>query len=375
MLQPIVVDNGTGSIKMGFAGAEEPAQHFPNFVGRPKLPKIMVTQGLEDQEILIGDRADEHRGLLKLSYPMSHGVVQSDKDWSDIQKIWEYAFNELGVQSTEQHPILLSEPPHNPRKNRGKAAEILFENFSSPALSIQINAILSLYASGRTTGVVLDSGDGVTCTVPVFEGFALRSSIVRSDVAGRDVTEYLRLLLRQNGVNLDSTAEFEIVKNIKETKCSVLTDSSQATKDQEVNNPVSYSLPDGRSINISTEKFQAPEVLFNPLIIGLEYPGMHECLAQSIANSDADVRKRLFANIFLSGGSTMFSGLGDRLLSELRSVSPRDTAIRIYAPKSRLISTWLGGSILASLRTFKTILITRKRFEEEGKRVVYTKPF
>lgn len=375
MLQPIVIDNGTGSIKAGFAGAEEPARMFPSFVGRTKLPKVM-TGGL-DEDIFIGDKANQHRGVLELKYPITHGVVQGANGWADMQKIWEYTLGELGVQSTEQHPILLTEAPHNPRSNRGKAAEIFFESFSSPALYIQVNAVLSLYASGRVTGVVLDSGDGVTCTVPIYEGFALPQGIQRSDVAGRDVTNHLKLLLRKNGSNLHTSAEMEIVKKIKEEKCFVAfnIEKSENEARDETDPPIPYTLPDGKVIEIGAEKFKAPEILFNPSLIGLEYDGMHHCVTKSIATSDLDIRKSLFSSILLSGGSTMFDGLGDRLLSEIRKAVARDTKIKIYAPKTRLISTWLGGSILANLATFKNMWITQEEFEEHGKRIIFQKCF
>ncbi len=109
----------------------------------------------------------------------------------------------------------MTEAPLNPRKNREKAAEIFFETFAVPALYISMQAVLSLYSTGRTTGVVLDSGDGVTHSVPIFEGFALPHSVMRNDIAGREVTKYLKLLLRKEGFNFNTTAEFEIVKNIK----------------------------------------------------------------------------------------------------------------------------------------------------------------
>lgn len=375
LLQPIVIDNGSGTIKAGFAGSEKPAQMFPTFVGHPKLPKVMSSGGIDD-EILIGNKANEHRGICKLSYPISHGVVGNDS-WEHMQTIWDYALTELGIQSKESHPVLLTEAPNNPRNNRGKAAEIFFENFSTPALYIQANAILSLYASGRVTGVVVDSGDGVTSTVPVYEGFALPHAIQRSDVAGRDVTEHLQLLLRKGGANLHTSAELEIVKNIKEDKCYVAFDIGKAEAEaKEDSDPaIPFTLPDGKVIDIHAEKFQAPEILFNPSIIGLEYDGIHRCLSKAIAKSDLDIRKNLFSTILLAGGSTKFDGFGDRLLSELRKISPRDTKIKIYAPRNRILSTWLGGSILAHLATFKTMWVTRKEFEEHGKRVVYRKCF
>lgn len=170
--------------------------------------------GALEGDTFLGPRAEEHRGLLALRYPMEHGIV---KDWNDMEKIWSYVYSKDQLHTfSEEHPVLLTEAPLNPRQNRERAAEIFFETFNVPALFISMQAILSLYATGRTTGVVLDAGDGVTHAVPIYEGFAMPHSIMRSDVAGRDVTKYLQLLLRKEGCNFHTSAELEIVKTIKE---------------------------------------------------------------------------------------------------------------------------------------------------------------
>lgn len=190
--QPVVIDNGSGSIKAGFAGDQTPKCIFPNLVGRPKHVRVMAG-GLEG-DTFIGKKAEEHRGLLTLHYPMEHGIVT---DWNEMERIWNYIYSKEQLQTfPEEHPVLLTEAPLNPRINRERSAELFFETFNVPALFISMQAVLSLYATGRTTGVVLDSGDGVTHAVPIYEGFALPFSIVRSDIAGRDVTRYLKLLLR-----------------------------------------------------------------------------------------------------------------------------------------------------------------------------------
>jgi len=368
--QPVVIDNGSGSIKAGFAGAEQPKLIFPSYVGRPKVPKVMA--GAAEGDIFVGEKAKELRGILKLNYPSRHGVIN---DWKDMQHLWQHAYTQLNVVQ-DQHPVLLTEPPLNPRSNRAKSAEIFFETFNVPALYVQAQAILSLYASGRTTGVVLDSGDGVTNAVPVYEGFALPHAMQRIDVAGRDVTEYLQLLLRKSGYTFHTSAELEIVKSIKETRCHVAFNIEKAEKafssDDET---VPCKLPDGTVIQIGAEKFRAPEVLFNPELIGLEYPGIHTTLVNSITKCDIDIRRTLFQQIILAGGSTMFEGMGDRLLSEIRKLVPRNTKIKILAPQERVLSTWIGGSILASLATFKNMWIARKEYDEAGKSAIFRKTY
>ena len=228
-----------------------------------------------------------------------------------------------------------SAPPLNPRANRDVAAQILFETFNVPALFVSIQAILSLYASGRTTGIVLDSGDGVSHAVPVYEGFAVPSSIRRIDVAGRDVTEHMQLLLRKQGHVFHTSAEKEVVRAIKERTSYVAADPKKEEKEwansqgRAENKSMEYALPDGRKIKVSSypsmstwihahaqqigpERFRAPEILFDPELIGLEYPGIHQMVVDAIGRADLDLRSSLFGNIVLSGGATLTKGFGDR---------------------------------------------------------------
>ena len=261
--------------------------------------------------------------------------------------------------------MLLTEPPLNPRTNRDTAAQILFETFNVPALFPSIQAILSLYASGRTTGIVLDAGDGVSHAVPVYEGFAIPSSIRRIDVAGRDVTEYLQHLLRKSGYVFHTSAEKEVVRAIKEKVGYVALDPKKEEKEwiqsggRAEGKVVDYTLPDGHKMKIGNERYKAPEVLFDPELIGLEYPGVHQIVVDAINRTDMDLRKSLFGNIVLSGGSTLTKGFGDRLLHEVQRLAVKDMRIKIFAPPERKYSTWIGGSILAGLSTFRKVCHSR----------------
>ncbi|XP_003743592.1 beta-centractin [Galendromus occidentalis] len=367
--QPVVIDNGSGTIKAGFAGDQVPKCRFPNFIGRPKHKRVMA--GALEGDVFVGPKAEEHRGLLTIRYPIEHGVVN---DWNDMEKIWQYIYSKDQLQTfSEEHPVLLTEAPINPLKNREKAAEVFFETFNVPALFVSMQAVLSLYATGRTTGVVLDSGDGVSHAVPIYEGFAIPHSIMRIDVAGRDVTRYLRRLLRREGHNFHTSAELEIVKSIKEKVCHLSTicqrdEGSEMEKTQ-------HMLPDGSTIDVGTARYKAPEVLFRPDLIGQEYEGIHEVLVYAIQRCDMDLRKVLYQNIVLSGGSTLFKGFGDRLLSEVKKIAPKSNKIRISAPQERLYSTWIGGSILASLDTFKRMWVSRREYEENGVKALHRKTF
>lgn len=368
---PVVIDNGSGVMKCGCAGLDKPSVVFPSFVGRPKHRRVMA--GALEGDLFVGNRAEELRGLLSLQYPINHGIIEN---WNDMEMLWTNVFSELRL-TPEEHPVLLTEAPLNPQCNREAMAEVFFETFAAPAIFVSAQAILSLYAGGKTSGVVLDSGDGVTHAVPVYEGFAISHAISRADVAGRDITHYLALLLRRAGHIFHTTAEMEVVRSIKEETCYVAFSSQKDdTQDYAKSTAeVPFLLPDGSHLQVGGERFRAPEILFNPSLIGLEYPGIHEVLVSAISRTDLDLRKTLYSQIVLSGGSTLYVGFGDRLLNEVRRLAPKDIKIRISAPPERRLSTWIGGSILASLASFKKMWITKKEYEEDGVVILHKKTF
>jgi len=368
----LVIDNGSGVVKAGVAGEDAPRSVFPSVIGYPKYDNIMHSSGAK--ECHVGDEALSKKGILRLKYPIEHGVVTN---WEDMEKIWHHTFyNELRY-APEEHPVLLTEAPMNPKLNREKMAQIMFETFNVPALYIQIQAVLSLYSAGKTTGLVFDAGDGVSHTVPIFEGYTLPHAIQRIDLAGRDMTQYLVKILTERGINFTTTAEYEIARNMKEELCYVAEDfESEMTKSKESSFcEKDFELPDGRIVTIGNERFRCGEALFDPSVLGKEDKGIHEQAFKSIIESDIDVRKELYSNIVLSGGTTMFKGLPERMHKEISSLAPGGMKVRVVAQPERKYAVWLGGSVLTSLTTFQTQWVTKQEYDEQGSRIIHSKCF
>jgi len=367
----LIIDNGSGTFKLGFGGETTPAFVFPSIVGTPNQKGI--DDGLDMDDRYIGHDASVKKGLLSIHYPISHGVIQN---WDEMELIWEYSFSKLKVNPTDQ-PTLLTEPPLNPNRNRERSTQIMFETFHVPSLYIGCQPVLTLYSFGRTTGFVVDSGDGVTHAVPIYGGYIISHSCMRSDIGGSNLTDFMVRILTERGNFLWTSAEKELVKDIKEKLCYCSLDyegDMAKSEDEEDNNVKNYETEDGRTISLGNERFRVPETLFDPTLLGSEYLGVHQLVYKSIMSSDLDLRTDLWKNIVLGGGNALFPNFSNRLQKELFRIAPGTTQIRVYPPENPY-SVWCGGSIMSSLPAFNDCWISSDEYDEVGPLIVSRKCF
>lgn len=381
----IVCDNGTGFVKVGYAGQNFPSFIFPSMIGRPILrAEEAVSDTLELKEVMCGDEAAAVRQSLDIKYPVENGIV---KNWEDMEHLWNYTFYEKLFINPGENKILLTEPPMNPAKNREQLIEKMFEKYGFAAANVSIQAMLTLYAQGLLTGVVVDTGDGVTHVVPVYDGFVPQNLIRRLDVAGRHITNYFIKLLMLRGYAFNRTADFETVRQIKEKVCYVAYDITQerALAQETTCLMENYTLPDGKVIKIGRERFEAPEALFNPHLIDCEKSGMADMVFEMIQAADIDTRAEYYKHIVLSGGSSMYPGLPSRLEKDIKDRYLREVLkgntdrmkkfkIKIEDPPRRKHMVFLGGSVLADIMKDRAeFWMTKREYDEGGLRAVLAK--
>lgn len=352
----VVIDHGSDTLKTGFSDDEVPQLFVPPIVGCPY--KIAETD--EAKEFYIGQEAKDKYCRRRQAVECGHIIK-----YEEMEMLWKYIFNQLKI-SPENHSIILSEPTLNPRSYRETMTQIMFEIFEFKSVYVASQPVLSLLASGRITGMVLDSGKENTQVVPVYEGFSLPRCIPRFDVSGQDVDYALSDALKLRGLDLRQMK----VRQMKEKLCYISLDYENENPTEEI-----YLLPDGNSINVGKERFAAPEILFNPELTGREIAGVQHSINRSINICDTAIRKNLYENIVIAGGNTTFPGFRERLEKEMKNLVSSEQKIEVVGTPNHLLSCFTGGTILASLSTFKEISISKAEYNEFGPSMVGKKCF
>jgi len=336
---------------------------------------------------MIADEVTPVRSILDLKYPIREGII---KDEEELELLWDYAINKkLGIkkENFESSSVMLTEAPHNPIKNKEIMAVTLFEKMGIGSFNIEAQAKLTLINEGKTSGLVVDSGDGVTHCIPVTHNLIDHNNIVRLNIAGRHITEYLIRLLQIKGYAFNSSADFETVREIKEKFCMVSANIDQDRKlDRETTFYNSfYKLPNSKVIKISNEKFEAPEIMFNPMLIQNELPGIPEMIIKCVQKCAMDNRKDLYKSIILSGANTLFAGFASRLETEVHKKYSKEVLkdenkkakidINIIDNPNRQFAVFLGACFLADYycKNNPGYWITKKEWEESGTQILYKK--
>ncbi|XP_029469102.1 actin-like [Rhinatrema bivittatum] len=362
----VVIDTGTGISKAGMAGEQKPSSLVSTLVGYP-LKKSLKCGNIRDP-FYIGSLALIQPDV-KIIEPVRHGIIV---DWEAIETLWRHTFYYDLKTSPEEHAILLSDPPLSPTTNREKLVEVLFESMHSLAMYVSYQSVLSTYSYGKVSGLVVESGYGVTHTVPVFQGYILPHATERMDIAGKDLTTHLMKLLQKSACMFTEKTR-HIVEDIKQKCCYVALDYECELCLPENEYLVDYKLPDGQVITIGKERFQCPEILFKPpQMEGVSLAGIHFMAQRSLQKIPEESKKEIQENIFLCGGSTLYEGFTERFTKELLKHQPQHKSNVLSVPE-REYSTWLGGSILASLTSFQSCWIHAQQYKEYGPHIVYRK--
>lgn len=360
---PIVIDNGSGTIKAGYSDDDAPRSVLATVVGKPTMPGVLVA--LDQRDFYVGDEALERKGVVRLQYPIANGLIA---DWNEIGKVWEHIITKRLNSNPEEQGLLFTEPPLNPKENREKMAKIVFEDLNAPFLFLGVQTVLSLYAYGGTTGLVIDVGESMTNVSPIYETFEIPFCCSRLPLGGKDLTLYLQDSLRKRSRHSSVAEEIEWVQWVKERGCQVAADCESAAKSVETKE---VKLPDDNTVvTLGAERYLTPEILFNPEMIGKDLQGLHKYTAECICKCEQEIKKELYKSVILSGGSTLFPGMETRLEEELRRLVGPKTKIAISASPERRFSSWIGGSLVASLASFSAMCVTRNDYNETGPSII-----
>ena len=374
---PIIIDLGSYEIKAGFRTSNQyPSTKFLSYIGEPKYTKIIRQINIhktQKKEQFVGDDCSPYLGILKLRYPIKHGAFTNERD---ISLIFNHIFAKLGLEEKEEnikeHPLLITEALLNPKENREKISEILFEKYNVPGLIFGYQPPLSLFSLSSTTGVMLESGDGVSQICSIVDGNYIPCSFIRYNFGGGDINEYLRQSLKKKGIEFVSDTEKLIIHEIK-TK-HVFCRALETKAEEETNR--TYRLPDSRVIEIDNNEYSASNVMFNPSLVGKNYLGLHQMVATCIEKVNSELREKLCNNIRLTGGNSLMKNFHHVMHTRLQDIITKHKGISVKINNLYCtISSWNGGNIVTELGIFKDLLVTKKDWEEKGKDIVHIKAF
>ncbi|KAL2781878.1 actin-like protein 7B [Daubentonia madagascariensis] len=366
-IKALIIDLGSQYCKCGYAGEPRPTYFISSTVGK-RCPEA-ADSGDTSKQTYVGHELLSTETPLKLVNPLKHGIVV---DWDCVQNIWEYIFHTAMKIPPEEHAVLVSDPPLSPSSNREKYAELMFETFGIPAMHVTSQSLLSIYSYGKTSGLVVESGHGVSHVVPISEGDVLPGLTSRADYAGGDLTNYLMQLLNEAGHKFTDD-HLHIIEHIKKKCCyaALLPEDELRLPLDELR--VDYELPDGQLVTIGQERFRCSEMLFKPSVAGSAQPGLPALTAACLRRCEESGRKEeMAANVLLCGGCTALDGFPERFQRELGLLCPGDSPAVAAAPE-RKTSVWTGGSILASLQAFQQLWVSKEEFEERGSAAIYSK--
>ncbi|KAK7112377.1 actin-related protein 3-A [Littorina saxatilis] len=400
-LPAVVVDTGTGYTKMGYAGNTEPQFILPSAIAIKEAASVgdqairRLGKGVEDLDFYIGDEA-LNAPSYSVKWPIRHGIIE---DWDLMERFYEQVIFKYLRAEPEDHYFLLTEPPLNTPENREYTAEIMFESFNVPGLYIAVQAVLALAASWTSrqvgertlTGTVIDSGDGVTHVIPVAEGYVIGSCIKHIPIAGRDITYFIQQLLREREVGIPPEQSLETAKAIKERFSYVCPDVAKEFAKYDADPTKWFKKYEGVnsinkqlfSVDVGYERFLGPEIFFHPEFSNPDFTmPISEVVDEVIQYCPIDVRRGLYKNIVLSGGSTMFRDFGRKIQRDVKRVvdarlkaseelsqgriKPKPIDVAVITHHMQRYAVWFGGSMLASTPEFYQVCHTKADYDEHG---------
>lgn len=364
----VFIDGQAESLRAGFATDDGPRIVFPSIVGYPSaVERLLHWPNLKS--FYCGNEAQARRNILTISSPLSNGIVNN---WDDMETLWRHTFLDALHVSPEEHPVLLTSSPMAQRKQKERTAEIMFETFKTPAVCLVTTAALAVFASGRTTGLVVDTGEDVSKLVPIVDGSVLRPAVQHLSFTDSDLTAHLKQLLVLRS-RLHATIRNETVRDIKEKLCYLSMNFYHEMTDVQTKEKP-FQLLDGSLVKLSYERFSCPEAMFDPPSMGIAGSGLHVTIVNSILRSDLVSRRDLLANIVLIGGISKFPNISKRLHEEVARLLP-PVKISVTVPSAESDIIWAGASIASSLPSLKTTWINRAEYEDAGPSIVHRKFF